>query len=283
MVAAGNTANLPPLILAVAPNGARKTKDDHPALPMGADEIGYAAASCKNAGAVMIHLHVRNAEGSHTLDADLYRDAIAAVRREAGDGMIVQVTSEAVGIYAAEQQRAMVRDVRPEAVSLAIRELVPDAASELEFAAFAAWMKSERIAPQYILYDDADVRRYADLRRRGVIEDTAPFVLFVLGRYSKSLTSEPSDLLPFLAAARDEGLDVNWAVCAFGPKEAACALTAAALGGHSRIGFENNLFLANGDVAPDNTALIKQVADHASLAGRKLADPASARDVLGMD
>lgn len=283
MSSSDKTAGLPPLILAVAPNGARKTKADHPALPMGADEIGRTAAACQDAGASMIHLHVRNAEGTHTLDAELYRDAIAAVRREAGDGMIVQVTSEAVGIYTAEQQRSMVRDVRPEAVSLAIRELVPDADSERDFAEFADWMRSERIAPQYILYDDKDVRRYADLRRRGVIADEAPFVLYVLGRYSKGQTSEPSDLLPFLTAAQDEALDVHWAVCAFGPKEAACALTAAALGGNSRIGFENNLYLANGEVAPDNAALIEQVAKQAELVGRELAGPAAARKVLGME
>ena len=280
---AEDRADLPPLILAVAPNGARKTKADHPALPMGAAEIGHTAASCKEAGASLIHLHVRNAEGTHSLDVDLYRDAIAAVRREAGDRLIVQVTSEAVGIYAPEQQRAMVRDLRPEAVSLAIRELVPDAAAEPEFARFAAWMKAERIAPQYILYDADDVRRYADLRRRGLIADDPPFVLYVLGRYSKGQRSQPADLLPFLTAAREAALDVQWSVCAFGPKEAACALTAAALGGHSRIGFENNLYLANGEVAPDNAALISQVAEQAGMAGRVLADPDAARTVLGME
>ena len=58
-----------PLILAVAPNGARKTKADHPALPMQADEIGRAAAACRAAGAVMVHLHVRTSQGTHTLDA----------------------------------------------------------------------------------------------------------------------------------------------------------------------------------------------------------------------
>lgn len=271
-----------PLVVAVAPNGARKTKADHPELPISAGEIGRTAAACAEAGATMIHLHVRDADERHSLDADRYRDAIAAVRREAGDGLIVQVTSEAVGIYTPHEQRAMVEAVRPEAVSLAIRELCPTAAEEAVFAEFAAWMAAERVAPQYILYDAADVMRFADLQRRGILASESAFVLFVLGRYSKTLTSEPAEMLPFLRAAADEGLENPWSVCAFGPKESACGLTAAALGGHCRIGFENNLYLANGDVAPDNAALIAQIADHVRLAGRDLAGPEEARRTLGM-
>lgn len=271
-----------PLIIAVAPNGARKTKADHPKLPMTAEEIGRVAASCAEAGAAMIHLHVRADDGTHSLNADRYRDAIAAVRREAGSEMIVQVTSEAVGVYSVDAQRAMVRDVRPEAVSLAIRELCPSEVEEAEFADLTRWMAAESVAPQYILYDAADVARFADLRRRGVLGGEAPFVLFVLGRYSKGQTSEPPDLLEFLRAAEREALDGPWAMCAFGPKEAACGLTAAALGGHCRVGFENNLALANGGVAPDNAALVAQIADNVVLAGRRLASASDARSILGM-
>lgn len=271
-----------PLILAVAPNGARKVKADHPAVPLTAQEIGETAAACQDAGAVMIHLHVRNADGTHSLDSDLYRDAVAAVRREAGPDLIVQVTSEAVGIYAPDQQREMVRDVRPEAVSLAVRELIPNEEEVAPFAEFAQWMTREGISPQYILYDATDVHRFADLQRRGVIAADTPFILFVLGRYSKDQTSQPSDLLPFLDAYAAESLAMPWAVCAFGAMEAACGLTAAALGGHSRIGFENNLRLANGALAPDNAALIAQVADHAGLMGRDVADSDGARALLGM-
>ncbi|HAJ20729.1 MAG TPA: class III aminotransferase [Rhodospirillaceae bacterium] len=271
-----------PLILAVAPNGARKTKADHPALPMNADEIGLAAAACRAAGAVMIHLHVRTPEGTHTLDADLYNAAIAAVRRQAGPDFIIQVTSESVGLYTPDQQRAMVKSVRPEAVSLAIRELCATPEDEPEFAAFTEWMVRESVHPQYILYDADDVARFADLQRRGVLSSEGDFILYVLGRYSKSLTSDPTDLLPFLAMAQAQALTNPWAMCAFGPKEAACGLTAAALGGHCRLGFENNLRLANGEIAPDNAHLIAQIADNAVLAGRVLADEHSARLALGI-
>ncbi len=83
-----------PLIIAVAPNGARKTREDHPAIPLSAEETAREAAACCEAGAAMIHLHVRDADLRHSLDAAAYREATAAVRREAGDRLIIQMTTE---------------------------------------------------------------------------------------------------------------------------------------------------------------------------------------------
>lgn len=268
-----------PLIVAVAPNGARKTKSDHPALPITPDEIAREAARCREAGAAMIHLHVRDAEEKHSLDADAYAEATAAVRREVGDGLIVQMTTEAVGIYTPDQQMAAVRTVRPEAASLAVREFCPDEDSVPAFAEFLSWMAAERIMAQYILYAAEDVGRFADLQRRGVIPEARPFLLYVLGRYTPGQKSAPADLLPFLAEA--ESLEADWAICAFGAREYACALTAAALGGHVRVGFENNILMADGSVARDNAALVDQVASGAKLLSRPLAGADEARAFLG--
>ena len=271
------SADSTPLIVAVAPNGANKTKDDHPALPITPDEIAATAAACRDAGAAMIHLHVRDRDGRHSLDADAYRAAIAAIRRDAGDDMIIQVTSESAGRYGPDEQMAMVRALRPEAVSLAPREIVPDAAREREAAAFLAWLASERIVPQFVLYSPAEIERYRELSDRGIIPGERHFLLFVLGRYTAGQTSEPRDLLPFLAALDDGS---PWAVCAFGAREGACGLTAAALGGHVRVGFENNTRLSDGSVAPDNAALVAQARAGAALLGRELADAQTARDML---
>lgn len=269
--------NWPPFIIAVAPTGARKTKADHPALPMTADEIAHEAAACHEAGAALLHLHIRDKFGKHLLDADAYRATIAAIRREAGDDLVIQVTTEAVGIYRPAYQMAMVKEVRPEACSLAIRELVPNAAAERDAAAFFAWLGAHGVVPQYILYTAEEVRRLADLCARGIVPAAAPFVLYVLGRYAPGQTSDPLDLAPFLAAAERAW---HWAVCAFGPKEGAVALTAAVLGGHSRVGFENNLLLGDGRVAPGNAALVEQARRHAAAIGRAVADGATARALL---
>ena len=247
------------LVIGVAPSGARKTRKDHPTLPITPHELAECAAACRDAGASMLHLHVRNAEGGHSLAPADYRPAIDAVRRAVGRSLVLQLTSEAVGIYVPAEQRAMVRELRPEAVSLALREILPDAASEPESAAFLPWAHREQIVAQYILYGADDVERYSELRRRGVIPEGRHWVLFVLGRYTAGQRSSLADLLPMLAAWRAAGeitAGVPWSTCAFGPREIECSLGAAALGGHVRIGFENNLQLPDGRVARDNAELI---------------------------
>ena len=124
------------VVVTVAPNGARRGKSDDPAIPLTPHEIGREAARCQDAGAAMIHLHVRDREGRHSIDPDLYRAAIAAVLREAGDRLLIQVTTEAVGIYTPGQQMAAMRELRPEAFSAAVRELVPDTEAETAASAF---------------------------------------------------------------------------------------------------------------------------------------------------
>ena len=263
-----------PCLIMVAPNGARRGKADHPALPITPAELATTAAACLEAGAAAIHLHVRDRDGAHSLDVDAYRAALGAIRDAVGDRMVCQVTTEAVGRYAPAEQMAMVRELRPEAVSLAVRELVPDCASEPEAGRFFAWLAAERIRPQFILYDDADVRRFNDLKARGVVPGESAFLLFVLGRYAADQQSQPRELLPFLAALDPRD---RWAVCAFGRRESVCALTAAALGGHSRVGFENNLHLASGETAPDNAALVAEAAAASERVGRRVADADAAR------
>ncbi len=265
----------PPMLLAAAPNGARRGKADHPALPLTAAEMAATAAACREAGAAMLHLHVRDRDGRHLLDAEAYRDATAAVRRAVGEEMVVQITTEAAGRYDRHHQMAVARAAGAEAVSLAVREIVPDAAAEVEAAAFLAGLHNAGVMLQFILYAPAEIARYRDLRRRGVIPGGT--ALFVLGRYG-AREAEPSDLAAFLEAW-GEGAE-PWMLCAFGRRERDCVRAAAAAGGHARVGFENNLHLPGGGLAPDNAALVVAAAEVATALGRPLADAAAARRLL---
>ncbi len=243
-----------PYIVMCAPNGARKTRADHPALPISPEELADCAESIAKAGASIMHLHVRDDEARHSLDIDRYKIATDAIRNRVGNDVVLQITTEACGIYSPEQQVAMVKDLKPEAVSLALKELCPDAASEPAAREFFSWLKAESIMPQYILYSPTEVERFVRLRQKGVIPDSAPFVLFVLGRYSNDLTGDPAELDGFTAALDD---DTEWAVCCFGRTEQQAALLAASGGGHARVGFENNLVLPDGQIANDNAALVR--------------------------
>ena len=254
--------------IAVAPNGARLTKADHPALPMTPGDMAGTAQACLEAGARMIHLHARDGGGAHTLEPGHVEAVLHAVRAVVGRRLLVQVTTEAVGIYQPAAQMRLIRTLRPEAASVALRELVPDAAHEREAAAFFRWCWQEGIWLQHILYDAADVLRMKDLVARGVVPEHRPCVLHVLGRYSRGQRSEPSDLLPFLQAMPR---DWPWMMCAFGAQERDCAVTAALLGGHARIGFENNRLAADGSVAASNEAQVQALAEALAGLGRRVA------------
>ncbi len=258
-----------PTAIAVAPNGGRKVKADHPAVPLTPAELAVTAAHCLDAGAAMIHAHVRKADGSHLLDADAYRDAIAAIRSTVGDRLVIQITSEALGQYTPAQQRAVVQAVKPDAVSLALRELVPDAGEEKAFSDLLGWMKRESVTPQIILYDVGDAARLAELQKRGLIPFARLPVLYVLGRYTAGQTSSPADLLPFLAP--DAPAFAHWSLCAFGAQETACVTAGALLGGHIRVGFENNELLPNGARAAGNQDLVAAARSAIAAVGLKVA------------
>ncbi|MEO3432486.1 3-keto-5-aminohexanoate cleavage protein [Inquilinus sp. CAU 1745] len=247
----------------VAPNGARRTKEDHPALPMTVAEVARTAAECREAGADAIHVHVRDRDGAHVLDAELYGQATAAIRREAGPDLLVQITTEAVGRYRPEEQAAIVRAVRPRAVSIALKELCPeDEGPSLTLARdLYHWAAKEEIAVQHILYAPDEIERAARLMTAGVLPSSRADLLFVLGRYVANQESDPGALTGFLSTLAATGLDASWSVCAFGRGETAALAAAMALGGHARVGFENSLRHADGSIAANNRERVAAIAE----------------------
>ncbi|WP_425416208.1 3-keto-5-aminohexanoate cleavage protein [Oricola indica] len=242
----------------VAPNGARRTTADHPALPVKIPQIIETAKACFAAGAGGIHAHVRNAGQHHVLDAGLYRELVTELAREVPE-MAVQITTEAVGRYTPEEQRAVVRAVMPDMVSVALREMIPDADTG-EAARFYAWAHEAQIAVQHIVYGPDELDRLAGLIGQGVVPAENLQLLFVLGRYAKDQESDPRDLQPFIDALRMADISADWAACAFGRNETASLAAAFAAGGKARVGFENSLWNADGTVATDNAERVREIA-----------------------
>jgi 3-keto-5-aminohexanoate cleavage enzyme len=272
-----DSARLAPCIVCVAPNGARRGRADHPGLPLTADETAREAAAARAQGAEMLHLHVRDRDGAHSLDAELYIQAIAAVRRDAGADLLIQITTESVGRFTPQQQMATVEAVAPEAVSIAVRELFASDADERSAGEFLARQAERGVLVQHILYDVEDIRRFESLVQRGLIPLQGASQILVLGRYAVAQQSDPAELLPLLAART---LPLVWTICAFGRRESAAGLVAAALGGHVRVGFENNMHLPDGRLAPDNSALVANLASALAAAGLRPASAAEARQIF---
>lgn len=257
----------PAFAIAVAPNGARRTKLDHPRLPMSAAEIARDAAEALEAGAAMIHLHVRDASGAHTLDADLYREAIAAVRAAVGERMVVQITTEAVGRYTAPEQIALIDALQPESVSIALREILPEGGDERIAAALFERMERAGTMHQIIIYDAAELGQIARVSGRGILPDGPLAVLAVAGRYSEAGATD-EDLDAYLEAGISQH---QWMLCAFGPRETEFMARAALSGGHARVGFENNLWLPDGSLAASNAAIVAATVKAGGATGRPLA------------
>jgi 3-keto-5-aminohexanoate cleavage enzyme len=264
-------------IIAVAPNGARLGKADHPALPLSPLEIVRCCESCVDEGATMLHLHVRDTGGRHILSAEAARDLAAQIKARVGDKAVIQTTTEAVERYAASEQMDFLKAARPEAASLAWREITRPDLSDRQRAYLLDWCRTERIALQYILYDASDVQSLQDAIAKGIVPEERPHVLYVVGRYQTAAPVDGRAVADFLATGFAPR---SFMVCAFGTAGYQALTAAALLGGHVRTGFENSLVLANGEIALDNAAMVASIRDRLTSLGIGVAGAEEARSVL---
>lgn len=242
--------------LMVAPNGARKQKSDHPALPITLDEMVTCAKDCAAAGADGLHLHLRDEDGGHLLDAAGYRAAIAAINKAAQE-LAVQITTEAVGIYDPDTQIEVALNCNASAISASVRELCRDGLPKAR--SFYDTCAKRGIEVQHILYDTADGDLLQEVLDDAGFRDPALQVLFVLGRYAEGQQSSPDELDAFLDWMVAQGISPDWALCAFGRMETDCLVAAARKGGKCRVGFENSFQNADGSIATDNAERVAEV------------------------
>ncbi|WP_170367025.1 3-keto-5-aminohexanoate cleavage protein [Ruegeria arenilitoris] len=230
----------------VAPNGARRSHADHPALPVSTGEIVETAVACHAAGANGLHLHVRDGHGAHSLDAGRYREAMAELAGTVPT-MDVQITTEAAGIYDVSAQLECLQQVAPKWASISVREIAraPDLAPRVY-----ALCAEQGTRVQHILYGSTDADLLERWQSDGIVRREQEDRLLVLGRYATGQESEPADLEAFPAAR------TPWMVCAFGRLEHACLAAAAARGGDVRVGFENSLTNSDGTRWTDNATSV---------------------------
>jgi uncharacterized protein (DUF849 family) len=244
----------------VAPNGARRLKTDHPAIPVTDKETVETAIACQIAGADGIHIHLRDNAGRHLLDATRYRELLKDLEG-AVPRMFLQVTSEAAGIYDAATQQAMVRGLKPRHVSVAMREMVrrdPDWSTATEFY---AWALANDVQIQHILYSPKELATFLNAADHGKIPGDLFQLQFVLGTYDGTEISDPSNLAQFLDLLHGapSQMEFDWMLCAFGKEETDCLVQAVRDGGKVRVGFENSLWNKDGSMARDNAERVREV------------------------
>jgi 3-keto-5-aminohexanoate cleavage enzyme len=251
-------------LVMAAVNGARRQKTDHPALPVSEGEIARACAECHALGAGAVHVHARDKNGQHSLDTELYKTLLDAIRREAGHDLIIQFTTESAGLYDVNAQRAVLDAfVGQTAISVALREFFPKEDQEVWSDSSVSWWKAlqKNTALQIILYDLHDLTRLDDLIKRGVIPQAPYGLLFVLGSYARQDDWPANRALDVFSALHqyDTLRAMPWMVCAFGQSETRFLTEALLLGGHVRIGFENNVVKANGVQAISNGERVQNI------------------------
>lgn len=244
---------LPKVML--APNGARRTKADHPALPMTTEEIVTDALAAHEAGAQALHAHVRDDAGAHSLDPGRYRELLSEMARKVPN-MAVQITTEAAERYGSMDQMSVVRQVLPEGAAMAPREMWRDPELDGDVRNFYAWCDDAEIAVQHILYDRADIELLGRLATAGAVPAPKQCI-FVLGSYEPPTPGRSEQLAGLLAHCHEIIGPLDWAVCAFGRHELACLLEAAGRGGAVRAGFENNLEAPDGSIFANNAQSIR--------------------------
>jgi len=253
-----NQSTITPLpIVMVAPTGARRSRADHPALPISIEEVTNTTIDCWNQGARGVHVHVRDSNEKHTLDVELYQQAISSIRKALPD-IYIQITTEAVGQYSAAEQRDVVRKLKPTSASIALSELYSDNEMQ-ENRDFLSWCHASGIGIQHILYSADDLEPFESLIKSGDINKDTLQLIYVLGRYTKDQQSTPSDLDPLTDWLERTGIKADWAVCAFGVSETPCLVEARRRGGKVRVGFENSLWHQDGQFAKNNGERVAEV------------------------
>ena len=240
-------------MIMVSPTGARLTKTDHPAVPITIPEIVAATRECATAGAEALHLHIRDREGRHSLDAGLYAEALAAID-EALPGYPVQITTESAGRYGPDDQCNLLEKLVPKWASISLREVAQDHALARRIYAIC---QDNGTVVQHIVYTAEDANTLRMWQAEGGL-GADESVILVLGSYAAGRAAQPTDLRALLRSLPPVN---RWMVCAFGPSEHACLRHAAQLGGDLRVGFENSTTNSHGAPWPDVQSSVRALTE----------------------
>ncbi len=272
-----------PIILTAAITGAETTREDQPNLPITPEEQAKEAKACFEAGARVIHLHVRDDDGNPTQSMQRFEDSITAIR-EAVPEVIIQIsTGGAVG--EPFEKRLAPLALKPEMGTLnagtlnfgdEIFENHPD-----DIVRLAEAFKEYNVVPEVEVYESGMIDYVARLVRRGIVTHEPLHIQFVLG-VPGGMSGKPKNLIYMIEHLAEEIPTATWAVAGIGRWHLPTSMVAMVTGGHIRCGFEDNIFYHRGVIADSNAQLVARLARIAEEIGRPLATPQQAREILAL-
>jgi 3-keto-5-aminohexanoate cleavage enzyme len=272
------------LIVNVAPTGMVPTRADSPYVPLTPDEVAADVRRCADLGASIVHIHPRDTDGRPTQDPARAAEFIQAVRSAAPD-IVVGITTSGRTQPELDGRAAVLdleRDLKPEMASLTLGSLnFPGQASvnaPATIQGLAARMRDRRIVPEWEVFDLGMLDYASYLRTKGLLGDPV-YVNILLG----SLGTLHATPLNLAIAVERLPAGATWAATGIGRYQLAINRLAIAMGGHVRVGLEDNLWFDDARIEhATNPRLVARLVAIGRAMGREPASPASVRERLGI-
>ena len=268
------------LIISACICGAEVTKENNPAVPYTVEEVVREAKSAYDAGAALIHLHVRWDDGTPTQDKGRFQEMVDAIRKECPDVIIQPSTGGAVGMTDLERLQSTEITPTPEMATLDCGtctfggdEIFIN--TDNTIANFGDIMQERGIKPECEVFDKGMIDLALKAAKKGHIQYPIHFD-FVLG---VQMTATVRDLV---IMATSIPADSTWTATGIGKNAWGIAAATIAMGGHVRVGFEDNVYMSKGVLAKSNGEMVERVVQMAKLLNREVATPAEAREILGL-
>lgn len=266
------------LIITAALTGAEVTKKQQPNLPITPEEIAEAAYEAYKAGASIVHIHARDKDGNPTQDYEVYKEI--KERIEAKCPVIFQ-PSTGGAVWHTPEERLQPVELRPEMATLSCGtcNFGPDVFmnSQEYMEKFAKRMKELGVKPELEIFERGMIKNALALVKIGLIDESLHFD-FVMG-VPGAIPGEIRDLL-YLVESIPQGS--TWTVAGIGRYELPLATAAILLGGHVRVGFEDNIYYKKGELAKSNAQLVERIVRLSHELGREVATPDEAREILNI-
>ncbi|QMS84344.1 3-keto-5-aminohexanoate cleavage protein [Candidatus Xianfuyuplasma coldseepsis] len=268
------------LIITCAICGAEVTKEQNPMVPYTIDELVREAKSAYDQGASIIHLHVRDDDGTPTQSKDRFLEAIEAIKKACPDVIIQPSTGGAVGM--SRDERLQPTELYPEmctldcgSVNFGGDEVFIN--TEADIIYFSEKIYEKNIFPELECFGKSHIDQVLRLHQKGHLKKPLHFS-FVLGVPGGQTGMERD--FHFLRESIPE--DATFSVAGIGRYEFPLAKLAIKHGGHVRVGLEDNLYISKGILAQGNGELVQQIVAIAKEYNRDIASPNEARQILGI-